>query len=255
MKKTIKVIAVILFSGFSFFYTEKVTKIIRKKDPIMIKLNEAKKDSYVSVVKPIINDDEYIAGINGCTIDIDKSYNKMKTVKEYKKELIVMKEVKKEDNLKDKYIVGANKLERKVSIIFIINNNIDDRLINYLDNKNISANFFVSLKFLEDNNITIKLLSEKNNIYYLGDDYKYNSEYIKYANNFININTNNKSNYCILEKKDESILKLCSKNDMKTIKTNIIRDNIFSTVQNELSNGSIIAIESSDIEKIKISVN
>ena len=60
MKKTIKVIAVILFSGFSFFYTEKVTKIIRKKDPIMIKLNEAKKDSYVSVVKPIINDDEYI---------------------------------------------------------------------------------------------------------------------------------------------------------------------------------------------------
>ena len=246
MKKIIKVLAVILFSGFSFFYTEKVTKIIRKKDPIMIKLNEVKKDSYVSVVKPIINDDEYIAGINGCTIDIDKSYNKMKTVKEYKKELIVMKEVKKEDDLKDKYIVGANKLERKVSIVFIINNDIDNRLIDYLDSKNISANFFVSLKFLEDN---------KNNIYYLGDDYKYNKEYIKYANSFININTNNQSNYCILDKKDESILKLCSKNNMKTIKTDIIRDNIFSTVQNELSNGSIITMESNDIEKIKISVN
>lgn len=255
MKKIIKVFAVIIFSGFSFFYTEKVTKIIRKKDPIMIKLNEAKKDTYISVVKPIINNDEYIAGINGCMIDIDKSYNKMKTVKEYKRELIVMKEIDIEDDLKDKYIVSANKLQRKVGIIFIIKDDIDDRLIKYLNKKNINANFFVNLKFLEDNSISIKMLSENNNIYYLADNYEYNSDYIKYANSFININTNNQSDYCIVEKKNKETLKICSDNDMKTIKTDIIRDNIVNNVQNKLSNGSIIAIESNDLEKIKISIN
>lgn len=255
MKKIIKVFAVIIFSGFSFFYTEKVTKIIRKKDPIMIKLNEAKKDSYISVVKPIINDDEYIAGINGCTIDINKSYNKMKTVKEYKKELIVMKEVNTEDNLKNKYIVGANKLQRKVSIAFIIKDNINKDLIDYLDSKKIKTNFFVDLNYLKNNGIIIKLLSEKNNIYYLGDNYKYNNEGIKYANRFININTNNSSNYCITEKKDEKKLNICSDNNMKIIKTDIIRDNLLNNVQNKLSNGSIIAIDTSDIEKIKISIN
>lgn len=255
MKKVISSLGIILLAGFSFFYTEKATKIIKEKDPIMIKLNEINKNSYVNVIKPIINNDEYITGINGCQVDIDKSYNKMKTVKEYKEELIVMKQVENDINLEDKYIVGANKLQKNVSIIFIINKEIDERLINFLEKNNISVNFFVDLDFLENNTTLIKFLSEKNNIYYLGNNKKYEDKYMLYAKNLIEINTNNKSNFCLLETKNQDILKLCSSYEMKTIKSNIINDNIINNIKEDLSNGSIITINSNDIDKIKVSIN
>ena len=254
MKKNIRIIGILLFAGFSFFYTEKVTKIIKKKDPIMIKLNEVKNDSYISAIKPIIENDEYTTGINRCEIDINKSYDKMKTIKEYNEDLIVMKEVINNNNLNDKYIVGANKIQKKVSLIFIIKDEISDNLVNFLLSKKINGNFFVNLDYLEDNTQIIKLISNNNNFYFLVNN-KYDDNYILYANNLIEMNSNNSSNYCFTDKKDDKLLKLCSKNNMKTIKTDIITDNILSNIENKLSNGSIIAIESNDIEKIKISIN
>ena len=254
MKKNIRIIGILLFAGFSFFYTEKVTKIIKKKDPIMIKLNEVKNDSYISAIKPIIENDEYTTGINGCEIDINKSYDKMPTIKEYNEDLIVMKEVINKNNLNDKYIVGANKIQKKVSLIFIIKDEISDHLVNFLLSKKINGNFFVNLDYLEDNTQIIKLISNNNNFYFLVNN-KYDDNYILYANNLIEMNSNNSSNYCFTDKKDDKLLKLCSKNNMKTIKTDIITDNILSNIENKLSNGSIIAIESNDIEKIKISIN
>ena len=255
LKKLIKITGIIFLTGFSFFYTEKVTKIVRNKDPIMIKINEIKKDSYINVVKPIINNDEYITGINGCTIDIDKSYNKMKQVGEFKEELIVMKETN-ENNIKGKYIVGANKLSKKISLVFYIKDDINNDLINFLSNKNITGNFFIDHDYLEKNIITIRFISENNNnIYYLGKNNIYEDKYMIYINNLIGINTNNESNLCITDKKDSELLKLCSNYDMKTIKTTPITDNIISNVKENLTNGAIISIDSSDTDKIKVAIN
>lgn len=251
LKKIIKVFSIILLLGFSFFYTEKVTKILKEKDPILIKLNKLKKEKYIKVVKPIINNDEYISGINGCEIDIDKSYNKMKQVKEYKKELIVMKDVKDNEDIKNKYVVGANKLEKKVSIIFI-DKSITDELINFLSNKKVKTNFFVDLDYLENNTQIIKFVSENNNIYYLGE---YKDEYMLYAYNIIKLNTNNESNFCLVDKKDDDVLKLCSSYNMKTIKTNIIKDNVLENIKENLSNGTILTINSDNIDEIKVSIN
>ena len=47
LKKYIKVICVLVLAGFSFYYTEKVTKLIKYKDPIMIKINDVKDNSYI----------------------------------------------------------------------------------------------------------------------------------------------------------------------------------------------------------------
>ena len=251
LKKIIKVFSIILLLGFSFFYTEKVTKILKEKDPILIKLNKLKKEKYIKVVKPIINNDEYISGINGCEIDIDKSYNKMKQVKEYKKELIVMKDVKDNEDIKNKYVVGANKLEKKVSIIFI-DKSITDELINFLSNKKVKTNFFVDLDYLENNTQIIKFVSENNNIYYLGE---YKDEYMLYAYNIIKLNTNNESNFCLVDKKDDDVLKLCSSYNMKTIKINIIKDNVLENIKENLSNGTILTINSDNIDEIKVSIN
>lgn len=255
MKKTLSIIGILLLTGFSFFYTEKATQIIRKNDPIMMKLNEVKNNNYVQTIKPIINNDEYITGINGCKIDINKSYDKMKTTRQYNEDLIVMKEVKVRENLNNKYIVGGNKLQKNVSIVFIINNDINDNLINFIERKNIKTNFFVDLDYLNKNTTLMKFISKNNNFYYLGNNKKYTDEYMTYANNLIEVNTNNKSNYCFLENKDENILKLCSKYNMKTIKSDIIKDDLINNIKENLSNGKIIVINSDDIDKIKVSIN
>ena len=68
MNKIIKVASILIFAGFSFFYTEKVTTIIKENDPIMKKIHEKEKEITVSKIEPIVMNDEYITGINGCKI-------------------------------------------------------------------------------------------------------------------------------------------------------------------------------------------
>lgn len=254
MRKYIKIIGIILLSGFSFFYTEKVTKIVKSKDPIMIKINKIKKEKYIKTIKPIVNNDEYIMGINGCKIDVDESYKKMKTVGEYKEELLVMKEVN-NNNLKDKYIISGNKINKEVSIIFLIRDKENEELIQYLSNKRISANFFINQKYLEDNSMVVKFISKDNNIYYLGDNEEYKDKYMMYSKSLIENNSNNQSNYCLINKRDNKILKLCTEYNMKIIKADYIKNDILNSIKERLENGSIIVIDSDDTNMIELSIN
>lgn len=255
LKKMFKVTMIVVLLGFSFFYTEKVTKIVRKKDPIMIEINKIKDDKYIQSIGPIINEDEYIVGINGCEVDINKSYNKMKSVGKFKEELIVMKQVKDNDNLDNKYIISGNKMNKNISIIFILNNDINEDIIEYLNSKKITINYFVDKNYLEKNTMMIKFLSKYNNIYYYGDNGIYEDKYIIYANNLIGINSNNESSYCLTDKKDEKLLKLCTSYQMKTIKTDYIKNDLYNNVKEKLSNGSIITINSNDLNNVKASIN
>ena len=255
LKKIFKVTMVVVLLGFSFFYTEKVTKIVRKKDPIMIQINKIKNDKYIQSIGPIINEDEYIMGINGCEVDITKSYNKMKSVGKFKEELIVMKSIKDNDNLEDKYIISGNKMNKNVSIILILNNDINENIVEYLNSKKIKINYFVDKNYLEKNTVIIKFLSKNNNIYYYGNNGIYEDKYIIYANNLIGINSNNESTYCLTNKKDEKLLKLCANYQMKTIKTDYLEENLLNNIKSKLSNGSLIAINSSNYNDIKISIN
>ena len=255
IKNIIKVSSILLLACFSFYYTEKVTRLVREKDPIMIKINEVKDSNYVSNIKPIINGDSYYTGLKGCEVDIDKSYDKMKTFGEYKSELLVMKEVENNNDLTNKYIVGGNKLQRQVSIIFYIKKDINDNLIKYLTEEKIHSNLFIEHNYLENNSTMIKFLSENNNIYYLGKDGKYDSSYLTYISNIIGIYSKNESSYCLVIDKDDNTLNICREYNMKTIKVDNISNNILSNVKNNLSNGSIIAIDSDDIDTIKVSIN
>lgn len=255
MKKYIQIFGILLLTGFSFFYTEKVTKIVRNKDPIMIRIKSIKKDKYIETIKPIINNDEYIMGINGCEIDIEKSYNKMKKTGEFKNELLVMKEIDNDKKIKNKYVISGNKLQKNISLIFLIRNKEDEKLINYLSYKKIKTNFFIDQNYLEKNSVIVKFLSKDNNIYYLGNNGIYDDKYMTYARNLIEINSNNEFDYCLVDKKDDITLKLCTQYNMKTIKTNFIKDNILQNIKQNLENGSIIVIDSSYNENIKTSIN
>ena len=255
IKKITQVFSILLLAGFSFFYTEKVTQIVRNNDPIMLKIKDAKKTISVAKIDPVINDDEYITGVNGCDIDVDKSYTKMKNVGEYKEELLVLSETVIDKKIKNKYIISGNKNEKNVSIVFIIKDKVNNNLVNYLNSRKVNANFFIEGNYLSKNIVNIKELASNHSIYYLGTDGKYSDKYMIYNNNLININTKNESNYCITDKKDEKLLKLCTDYDMKTIKADYIENNILDTIKNNLTNGEIIVFNSEDEEEIKISIN
>ena len=255
LKKFTQVFSILLLAGFSFFYTEKVTQIVRNNDPIMLKIKDAKKTISVAKIDPVINDDEYITGVNGCDIDVDKSYTKMKNVGEYKEELLVLSETVIDKKIKNKYIISGNKNEKNVSIVFIIKDKVNNNLVNYLNSRKVNANFFIEGNYLSKNIVNIKELASNHSIYYLGTDGTYSDKYMIYNNNLININTKNESNYCITDKKDEKLLKLCTDYDMKTIKADYIENNILDTIKNNLTNGEIIVFNSDDEEEIKISIN
>lgn len=255
LKKIFKISAVLLLVGFSFFYTEKVTMIARNSDPIMRAIKKEENNKKVSNVNPVINKDEYIMGINGCEIDVDKSYSKMRSVGEFKEELIVMKETSNDKDLTDKYVIGGNNKEKNVSLIFIVNKDIDSNLTNYINDKNIKVNYFIDGKYLEENMITVKFLSENSNIYYLGENEEYSDENMLYHNNLISMNGSNEPKYCFTSDKDNNTLKLCNDYDMVTIKSDIIKDNIYKRIKDKLNNGVIFAIDSDNIDEIKVSIN
>ena len=255
LKKIFKISAVLLLVGFSFFYTEKVTMIARNSDPIMRAIKKEENNKKVSNVNPVINKDEYIMGINGCKIDVDKSYSKMRSVGEFKEELIVMKETSNDKDLTDKYVIGGNNKEKNVSLIFIVNKDIDSKLTDYINDKNIKVNYFIDGKYLEENMITVKFLSENSNIYYLGENEEYSDENMLYHNNLISMNGSNEPKYCFTSDKDNNTLKLCNDYDMVTIKSDIIKDNIYKRIKDKLNNGVIFAIDSDNIDEIKVSIN
>ena len=255
LKKIFKISAVLLLVGFSFFYTEKVTMIARNSNPIMRAIKKEENNKKVSNVNPVINKDEYIMGINGCEIDVDKSYSKMRSVGEFKEELIVMKETSNDKDLTDKYVIGGNNKEKNVSLIFIVNKDIDSKLTDYINDKNIKVNYFIDGKYLEENMITVKFLSENSNIYYLGENEEYSDENMLYHNNLISMNGSNEPKYCFTSDKDNNTLKLCNDYDMVTIKSDIIKDNIYKRIKDKLNNGVIFAIDSDNIDEIKVSIN
>lgn len=254
-KKIFQVTSILLLAGFSFFYTEKVTKIVRDNDPIMVKINDIKDEIEVSNLDPIIIDDEFIAGISGCSVDVDKSYSKMKSVGEFKEELLVMNEIKSDKTSKNKYIIGGNKKIKNVSILFILNNSINKELEKFLSTKKIDANFFLTRNYLSKNLKEVRSLSKLHHIYYYGEDGNYKDEYMIYDNNLINVNANNESNYCLTNEKNSEILKICSDYDMKTIKSNYISDNVIQNVKKNLSNGNIIVFDTVNSNDIKASIN
>lgn len=255
--KIMQIIVLILVLSFSFYYTDKAVTIARKNDPIMIQINNIKEELKVDMIDPMINKDEYVSGINGCEIDEQMSYTKMKEAGRFDSNLLVMKEDKIKRDKKGKYIIGGNKIQKKVSIIFIVDEYLDNKILDILKNKQENYNFFVDGKLLEEKLIEIKKLKTLGSIYNLGRNNHYDDKFIIYDNNLIETISKNKSNYCLLSKKNKHDLNLCNNFDMNMIKTNYISNDIFETTKKELENGKIFTYKkiNNNINEIIVALN
>src|SRR5690554_1148545 len=102
-KKGLQTVCLLFFCLLSFFYTEKVVTVVKNQDPIMIKLNEVATTYQLPSTNAIINNNDITPGQNGCQINIEKSYLKMKKVGSYQPKLLYYEELKPKISLSNTY--------------------------------------------------------------------------------------------------------------------------------------------------------
>ena len=209
---------------FSFYLSDKITKLAINKNPIMQDIQEKNEDLTVMGTNAIINDNTIIPGINGKKINEEASFFKMKEFGAFNDTYLVYDKVKPDISLedsKDKIIINGNKTLRQVSII------IDDspKLLNYFRNKKLSITILakINTKFFDYEYINSEI----------DEDVFYDLESVLKKNSL------NKK-ICVIEK---SNMKLCKKRKYYIVKPNILVNNV-SIIQNKqsITNGSIIYI-------------
>ena len=243
MKQIIKGIGLITLVIFTFFYTDKVLKVVREEDSIMMKINDIKDKLTIEPTDAIIIEDTIIPGLNGKKVNIDKSYKKMKNYGNFNKNNIIYDIIYPNisiTNNKDKYIIQGNMKKNTISIIFILNNDkYLNELLNIINGKDIKVNYFIDYSYLINNTTKIKEMST-HELYSYGDEGEYTPDNLLFSNNLISRIGNNEANIC-LSINNNKVINLCSKNNLYTIKpTIIIKKSPYITIKKNLFNGSII---------------
>lgn len=242
MKKHLECIVIIILFVISFIFTNNVSNIVRDKDPVMIDIKN-KRDLYrVESVNGIINNDEIIAGKNGCEIDINKSYKEMKKVNKYAEAMLKYKDLVPEitlNNTYDKYISGGNNKDRNVSIVIYIKKDIN--ILNDIDTK---LNIFLDSELLRNGKIDI--IGNKK-IYNGGTNNTYENINIEWVNDLIS--EYNKPSYCLNLDKNDNNLVICMRNKMHSIYPKINGNNIYK-LKKDIMNGSIIYFDENNINNL-----
>lgn len=214
----------------------------------MIEIKEYSNELGNSVLDSYTTMDEIIPGISGIKVNINKSYENMRSKGEFDKNLIVFEEVKPtyllNENM-DKYIISGNQSKNSVSIIFNIKDgSYIEEIIRILNSKNIIATFFLDKEIYESSQDLIKLiLLSGNNVELLDNEYNKN-DYNKYTSILKKIDSNESLKYCITTKKNNDLLNNCKSLQMNTIYSSLLIEKyLYSEIKNNLYDGMIINLK------------
>ena len=120
-----KIIITFILFIFSFLLIKSGVYIIRENDQLMKMLKEKQNIYNTPPVNAIITEHTMIPGINGRKINLNKSYNNMKGINEFKESLLVFDEIKPNKTINDihnKVIIGNSKIKQ-----IVIVTNLDDK--------------------------------------------------------------------------------------------------------------------------------
>lgn len=118
-----KIIITIILFIFSVFYIKHSIYILKENDKLMKIIKEKQNEYNTSPVNTIITNNTIIPGINGKKVNLDKSYNNMKGLNEFRESLLVFDIIKPSvSNIYNKVIVSGNQTINEVSIITKLNN-------------------------------------------------------------------------------------------------------------------------------------
>ena len=110
---------------FSFYYTNKVSNYLKDKDPIMIKIKYLEAKYNKNYLNATISNNTIIPGLSGSVIDINNSYLKMKKIKSFQENSLILKAIEPVISIKnnqDKYIISGNPNKKNIAILIKTNN-------------------------------------------------------------------------------------------------------------------------------------
>ena len=94
MRKVLNFVLICFITCFSFYYTDKIIDLSKKKDPIMIEIEKIKKEKELSVVNGTLSNGTMQVGSSGYSINEDISYEKIKRLDKFNESLLEYVSVK-----------------------------------------------------------------------------------------------------------------------------------------------------------------
>ena len=254
MKKLFSLIGLISLACVSFFMTEKTTTVIKNVDNIMLEIKDKYKNYERESTNAEILDDKIIPGIKGINVDINKSYQKMKKYGYYNDKLYVYKKIKPNISIQDhldKYVISGNKINRNVSIIFIVDSNTNiDNILNILNKNKVIGNLFVDDIWFSDNNeLLLNLINQGYTIGNLSHNLDYLDSSFGWMDTIIKSLSNQKQGFCYYTDNIDN-LKSCVRYKNYTIKPIEINNNYLYEVKKNINNGVMFSFKiNNNLEK------
>ncbi len=251
-RKIIEITSVFALICFSFFYTDKAVDIVRRNDPIMKEIKSVQKNYEIDATDAVIGETDMIPGLNGKTVNVNKSFERMKRYGKFNENLLVFEEVSPLVSIEeyyDRYIASGSSVKNSVALIFKVtaNDDIDD-IISILNERNIQATFFLDGIWIENNIQKVYELAKDNHeLEVLSYDGTYNSVDFKNAQETLKNVINLDGKYCYAEYDQKEVLELCEKEQLHTIIPTILAKNYpYATIKTKLNKGSIIGMSIND---------
>lgn len=242
MKKIFNIISAVGLTAFSFYYTDKIIDLSKKQDVIMKEILNNKETVEISSIDAILDNDYIVPGLEGISVNVDKSYYKMKELGFFNENLyIFISDYPKisVDDYYDKFIIRGNSNKKEVALIFKLTNaNNIEKIIKILNENKIFGNFFIDGNV--DESILNKIVSYNHFIGNLGTDL----DTIKYNNTLIKKIIKYDNNYCYVEDDNYNILNICKDLKMKTIKSiKVSNTNPYIFIKTNLISGGIYTLD------------
>ena len=155
VKKTFEYIGLLVLVVFSFYYTDKVVKMVNKNDPLMEQMEQIVKYASVnnsSCIEGYVTDEGVVLGVSGLVVDENTSYSNMKGFG-YNEELFVFEKdtcsINKREYV-DKYIIKGNESKNAVSLLVLVDDislisSVNDIASNKGINLNLIPSFFAKI--------------------------------------------------------------------------------------------------------------
>ena len=119
MKRFFQILGICSILVFSFYYTDKIALIVQEKNPILQEIKSKENELLIDSKDATVVNNFIIPGIKGSKVNVEKSFNKMKSLNAFNEYYLVYDDVKPsisiEDN-KDKIIIKNKQLDDVVEL-------------------------------------------------------------------------------------------------------------------------------------------
>ena len=252
MKNFFNILGTLTLVTFGILYTNATVDKLKNEDDIMVQIKAVSSHYSEKPEEAVLIENGIIPGISGRE---DESYNKMKRLGYFNKELLVYDKKNPKNTLKnnyDKYIIKGNSIKQSISLIILIQKNTKPEDLKKIKDiatlKNIKLNFFIDGYWFEENNDIINsIVMDKHELGNLSYDGNYQDSSFIWMDTIIKKLTDKKYSFCYKEKENKLHLETCSLYKNYTIIPSIIIDNnLYNDVKNQISSGDIVSLKVTD---------